>query len=135
MDNHLKAWRAHRLLSWIYALLVLAAAYAAFRTDGLVRMDAALLSSGLFVALAIFHAWAGRGALARRPWARIASIFSGFVLLLVFPIGTPFGAYLLSASWNPWDHVTTSRSPSASGWPADAVRDRPKISGGADRRF
>lgn len=129
MDNHLKAWRAHRALSWIYLLLVLAAAYLAFRSDGLVRMDAALLSGGLFVVLAIFHAWAGRASLARQPWARIASILSGVVLLLVFPIGTLFGAYLLAASWNPWTQPMTRGSPAASGWPSDAVRDRPRAGG------
>lgn len=131
MDNHLKAWRAHRALSWLYALLVLATGYMAWRAGGPLRMDTPMFAGVLFIVLAGFHAVLGRAALARQPWARIASLFAGAVLVLAFPIGTLFGIYLIAACWNPWNHALTRGSPAASGWPQDAVRDRPRVS---DRR-
>lgn len=128
MENHLKAWRLHRILSAIYVLLLIVVGFLAFRRGGAVQLDT-MLTGGLLVALALFHAWLGSASLARRPWARVASILMGFLLLLAFPIGTIIGYFLIAASWNPWTQPTTRGSPAASGWPSDAVRDRPRAGG------
>src|SRR5688572_14031496 len=111
MENHVKAWRAHRVLSWLYGLGLLVVGYLACRNDGAARLDVLLASGALFVVLAICHAWIGQAALARRPWARFASIVFGFLLLFAFPVGTIIGIYLISASWNPWTQPITRGSP------------------------
>ena len=129
MENHVKAWRAHRVLSWLYGLAVLVVGFQAYRNEGAGRLDLLLAWGGLFLVFAVCHAWIGQAALARRPWARFASILLGFLLLVVFPVGTIIGVYLLSASWNPWTQPVTHGSPAASGWPQDAVRDRPRVGG------
>src|SRR5688572_17815324 len=111
MENHLKAWRLHRILSWIYVLLLLVVGYLAFSGDGPVQFDRLMLTGGLLLVLAVFHAWLGNASLGRRPWARVASILIGFLLLAAFPIGTIIGFFLIAASWNPWTQPTTHGSP------------------------
>jgi hypothetical protein len=128
MEKHLKAWRIHRVLSWLYGLSLLAlVAFIYFEQRPAAYANLFIPAAVLCALLLVFHVLVGRGALARRPWARIASILFGFVMLPAFPIGTWFGIRLIQASWSPWAVATTRGSPGAGGWPSDAPRDRARV--------
>lgn len=112
MQPHVRSWRAHRALSWLYgliALMLLALPYVA-RTgqEGLLPAEMAIaLSLPLFFfALAILHHFVARGAKERKRWARIGSIVLACLLLPGVPVGTIIGVYLLrNGSWEPGSAV------------------------------
>jgi heme A synthase len=126
MDKHLKAWRAHRALAWFYGLLFLALGAYFYARKAPIRVDVVYASIGAVLLFFCVHLALARGSLARRPWARLATMLFGFVMLVVFPVGTLIGAWLIHLGWSPWLQPMTRGSPAASGWPADAVRDRPR---------
>lgn len=125
MDGNLKAWRAHRALAWLYGIGLLALGGYAWLGKTPVPLPLLFGPAVVMVLMMVFHAITARAARLRRPWARLASILIGFVLLVVFPIGTIFGIYLIGASWSPWPEMHVTAGAPTGGWPADAVRDRP----------
>lgn len=105
---HVKSWRVHRILSWLYgliALMLLALPFVA-RTGGEGRLSAdmaiAFAFPLFFFVLAAFHHFVSRGAKERKRWARIGSIVLACLLLPGVPVGTIIGVYLLrNSSWEP----------------------------------
>jgi hypothetical protein len=106
MQPHVKSWRVHRVLSWLYgliALMLLALPFVA-RTgeEGLLPAEMAIAFSFplFFFVLALFHHFVSRGAKERKRWARIGSIILACLLLPGVPVGTIIGVYLLrNSSW------------------------------------
>lgn len=125
MDGNLKAWRAHRALAWLYGISLLALGTYVYLGKATMPLQLLIAPAAVLLVLTVFHGFAARGARLRQPWARPASILIGFVLLVVFPIGTIIGLYLIGASWNPWPEMHVTSGAPTGGWPADAVRDRP----------
>lgn len=127
MDNHIKAARANLTLAWLYGLgLIALGAWHYLGREPAIPVGTLLASGLLLLVLSVAHAALARAARVRRPWARLLSLLAGFVLLLLFPVGTVFGVLLIGASWNPWPEAhMTAGSPSGA-WPKDAVRDRPR---------
>jgi hypothetical protein len=122
MDGHLTAWRVHRFLAWTYGLGLLALlAYLYFSKHGLPANQVFSAVSALPL-LALFHAFAARGARLRQPWARIASLVVGCLLLVVFPIGTIAGGFLIYASAHPWPDPRAHAGAPRGGWHQDARR-------------
>jgi len=103
LDPNIKVARAHRALSWLYALLVGMLAYlaASLRSDSDIAV--LYLYLGLFVLVFAAHHFTARGAREGKPWARISSTVLACLMLLGFPIGTIIGIYLLVNTWRPWD--------------------------------
>jgi chromate transport protein ChrA len=129
MDGNIKAWRAHRALAWLYALVLIGlAAYLHFY-PGAPPIPNLFTYAAPLPLLLVFHAVCARGSRLSRPWARIASLAAGFVLLIAFPIGTLFGIYLIAACWQPWPEPFTHAGAPIGGWPKDAVRDRARVAG------
>lgn len=127
MDNHIKAARAHLALAWLYGLaLVALGAWHYLGREPALALDTLLATGVLLLVLSIAHAVLARAARVRRPWARLLSLLAGFVLLLLFPIGTLFGLILIGASWSPWPLAHTHAGSPSGAWPKDAVRDRPR---------
>ena len=122
MDGHFKAWRAHRLLAYLYAIALLALAGYVYSGRQPLPPHAVFSAFTALPVLCAFHALAARGSRLRQSWARIASLVMGVVLLIVFPIGTIFGAYLLMAAWQPWPHPREHASAPRGGWPKDGRR-------------
>jgi hypothetical protein len=122
MDGHLKAWRAHRFLAYLYGIGLLAlAAYAYFGHRPL-HVHTQFVAFSALPVLCLFHVVAARASLRRQAWARIASLVMGVALLIVFPIGTIFGAWLLMASWQPWPHPREHAGAPRGGWHQDGRR-------------
>ena len=103
MERHIKVARAHRALSWLYGLIAVLVMVSLFASHE--RLDMV----GVFVVLLIFGGlfslphFTGRGARAKKPWARTVSRLVAVLMLFGFPLGTLIGIYLLANAWNPWD--------------------------------
>jgi len=103
VESNIKVARAHRALSWLYALFAVLLAYLAVS----MRSESDLMF--LYVYLVLFalvfaaHHFTARGARECKPWARISSTVLACLMLLGFPIGTIIGIYLLVNTWRPWD--------------------------------
>ena len=105
MEKNMKIARAHRALAFLYGLCALVfGIYVLF--DGVSPMF--LSTSALLVLLVVLHIAVGRGARARKPWARIASIVIGVLMLLGFPIGTLIGLYLIVNAVPRWAPLNAS---------------------------
>ena len=109
MQTNLRVARLHSILGAIYVVLCLFA-------FGLTRFwftpengaPPNIVSAGykLLAALAVLcvaHFVVAHGARANANWARIASFLIGAAVLVVFPIGTIFGVFILglTSRWNP----------------------------------
>jgi hypothetical protein len=129
MDDNIKAWRAHRALSWLYGATLVAIVGFVLTRPITPPMGVLFAPLALLVLMFVFHVVVARGARLRRPWARWASLVIGFILLLGFPVGTIIGAYLIGACWNPWMEPHTNAGSPSGAWPAHAVRDRPGTTG------
>lgn len=114
MEAHLKSSRAHRALSWLYALVALISLlvpYAALtqgedRSIGFVARTLffPMFFSGIFV----IHHLVARGAKERKEWARIASRIIAAITCLAFPLGTIIGIYLfVNSLWRTPSEVVT----------------------------
>jgi uncharacterized BrkB/YihY/UPF0761 family membrane protein len=106
MEAHLKSWRVHRILSWLYgfiALMLFTLPYLVLTGDdhpGSRDIVVAFAIPAIFVVLFLLHHFVSRGAKARKPWARIGSIILACLLLPGIPLGTIIGVYLLTnSSW------------------------------------
>lgn len=107
MQPHIKSWRAHRALSWLYgllALMMLALPFVARAEKELRPREIAIaFAIPLFLfALFFLHHFVSRGAKERKRWARMGSIVLACLLLPNVPVGTIIGVYLLrNSSWEP----------------------------------
>ena len=129
MDGNIKAWRAHRALAWLYAFVLIGLGAYLYLYPGAPPVHNLFTYATPLPLLLVFHALCARASRLSRPWARIASLVSGFLLLVAFPIGTIVGIYLIAASWQPWPEPFTHAGAPIGGWPKDAVRDRPRVAG------
>lgn len=111
MERNIEVFRAHRAISWLYLVLVVAfiGLYFLAPEASLGSIWVPLL---LFTALYAAHHVTARGARQGKAWARTSSIVISVFLLLGFPVGTLIGVYLLSNTWRPWDRQP---QPSAAG--------------------
>ncbi|MEO8160461.1 MAG: hypothetical protein ABI588_03505 [Arenimonas sp.] len=125
MDGSIKAWRTHRALSWLYGFVLLAIVGFVVSRPVTPPMGVLFAPMAIVLLMFAFHLVATRGARLRRPWARLASLVIGFILLIGFPVGTIIGLYLISASWSPWPEPYTNAGSPSGAWPSNAVRDRP----------
>jgi len=121
MEAHLKSSRAHRALSWLYALLTLLSLllpYAAL-TQGEVRsigfVAKTLVFPAFFGGIFVIHHLVARGARERKEWARIASRIIAAFTCLAFPLGTIIGVYLfVNSSWHkPSEEVAVTNDSSS----------------------
>ena len=122
MDGHLKAWRTHRLLAFLYGLGLLGLAGYVYLGHDALPARATFLAFSTLPVLCALHALLAYGSLRRAAWARIASLVMGVALLIVFPVGTLFGAWLISASWQPWPHPREHAGAPRGGWHQDGRR-------------
>lgn len=103
MDSQTKVFRAHRLLSWLYAALALLVLSVLIFFGTLERDGAGLISIALIIALvSALHHYTARACRQGKPWGRKASIAIACLMLLGFPVGTIIGVYLLINTWRPW---------------------------------
>lgn len=100
MDSNIKVFRAHRALSWLYALL--AALCMFLLLQGVASSVIYFMLAGASV-LFFAHYFTAKGARERKPWARVSSIIIALVMLLAFPLGTLIGVYLLANTWRNWE--------------------------------
>lgn len=117
LQPHLKSWRMHQVLAWLYGLITLMLLALPFvaRTgkEELSARDIAMAVSLplFFFALAVLHHVVSRGAKQRKRWARIGSIVLACLLLPAVPIGTLLGVYLLrNGSWEACPHYVVGSS-------------------------
>jgi hypothetical protein len=112
MDKHIRTWRVHRALAWLYAAATLALlAYNSYRPG-------TIPPHFVFSApvLCFVHALCAWGSRLCRPWARIASLVVGCLLLVVFPVGTIIGGYLLVLCARPWIDPRVHAGAARGGW-------------------
>lgn len=103
MEKHIKVARAHRAISWLYAVCTLMF-LAIFLLPGKSVPPLAFVFVGLFFGgLFALHHFTAKGAFDKKPWARNTSRGIAVFMLLGFPIGTLIGIYLLVNSWNGWE--------------------------------
>jgi hypothetical protein len=122
MEGHLRAWSINRALAWIYATAAVAlVGYLYLSPHGL---PPRIVSTGIVAlpALTLFHALAAHGARLRQPWARIASLLMGVLLLVAFPIGTIVGAFLVWACAHPWPDARAHAGAPTGAWHQDGRR-------------
>jgi|GEM_PF-3036930 len=91
----------HRMVAGIYmlALLLLGVGAMSFGLSDMFEMADAMFLGVLILIIAgffVLHLSVARGLLRRKGWARQASIVLALLLLTAFPIGTIFGAIILS---------------------------------------
>jgi len=122
MDGHLSAWRANRLLAYLYGAGALALAGYLYLGRHELPAHVSFATLSALPMLCAFHALCARGSLLRKAWARIASLLMGVVLLLVFPVGTIFGVWLLRASWQAWPDAREHAGAPRGGWPQSGRR-------------
>ena len=122
MDKHFNAWRAHRMLAYLYGIAVLALAGYVYLFHQPLPQRATYLAFSALPMLCALHALLARGSRLRSGWARIASLVMGVALLIVFPIGTFFGAWLLMGSWAPWPDPRVHAGAPRGGWHQDGRR-------------
>lgn len=101
MERHEKVARAHRAISWLYALLTMMfIAMLLLSRESTVTLPFVLLVLffGCFFAL---HHFTAKGSFDKKPWARNTSRGIAVLMLFGFPIGTLIGVYLLvnSRGW------------------------------------
>lgn len=103
MPSHIKVFRVHRLLAWLYgAFGVFVVASSMMSSHGprfsAVNVGLLLIFSLIFAA----HFFTARACKQGKSGGRTASIIIAFLMLFGFPIGTVIGLYLLANSWHPW---------------------------------
>jgi hypothetical protein len=103
MEPNIKVARAHRALSWLYALLTGLLAFLAYTMRSEPDLAPVLIYLVLFGLVFAAHHVTARGARQGKPWARISSTVLACLMLLGFPVGTIIGVYLLVYTWRPWD--------------------------------
>jgi hypothetical protein len=109
MEKHMKTYRAHRALAFLYAFCafilfaVIAGAIFTGKADGM-PIVGVLMMFAFFAAIFCLHWFVGGAARQKKPWARVTSIIIGIIALLGFPLGTIIGIYLLVnavPAWSP----------------------------------
>jgi FtsH-binding integral membrane protein len=126
MERHIKVARAHRAISWLYAVCLATFLLVIFlnASDKQGFFVGMIFVSVIFLGLFLLHHFTAKGARNREPWARISSIIISIFLLFGFPLGTLIGIYLLSNTWSKWDEPRTYKGSLADGWPTqDKVSD------------
>jgi fatty acid desaturase len=103
MENHIKVARAHRALSWLYAVNTILF-LSIFLISGKNTPPLAFVFLGLFFGgLFFLHHFTAKGAFVKKPWARNASIGIAMLMLLGVPVGTLIGIYLIYNCKNGWE--------------------------------
>lgn len=120
LEPHLKSWRVHQVLAWLYGLVVLMLLALPFvARTGEEELNAretamAFVFPVFFFALAFLHHVVSRGAKKRKRWARIGSIILACLLVPAVPVGTLIGVYLLrNGSWGASRHGAVGSSPNS----------------------
>ena len=110
MERHNRVARIHRVLSWIYGLLIVLflAAHAVSSKKGSISVIVFILV--LLGCLFALHYFTSKGARDKKNWARNISRGIAFLMLTAVPIGTLIGIYLLSNSWDVWNESECERS-------------------------
>jgi hypothetical protein len=108
LQPHLRSWRVHQVLAWLYGLIVLMLLALPFVAltgkEELSPREVAMafIFPLFFFALAVVHHVVSRGARKRKRWARVGSVVLACLLLPAVPVGTLIGVYLLrNGSWAP----------------------------------
>jgi fatty acid desaturase len=102
MEKHIKVARAHRAISWLYAVIILMFLGVSLFTQ--VPPPSSFVFVGLFIGgLFAAHHFTAKGAFKKKTWARNASQVIAVLMLFGFPVGTFIGIYLLSNSWGGWE--------------------------------
>ncbi len=115
MANHVKAAHAHRMVAGIYCVVMVIAAifvYAAVSNNPL--MVIAMIAAPLAILAAAHFLVAGSVDACR---ARTASLVLGAVTMLVVPIGTVMGIYIVKYSLAPWVPEKRLSDSLGDGWP------------------
>lgn len=92
-EDNIRSMSAHRGLCVFYGLLgLLFIVLFGSESEGMSIVGPALL----LLAIGLIHGAIAFGAARSAPWARVASMVVGCLMLFGFPIGTLIGAYLLT---------------------------------------
>ena len=115
MASHVKAAHAHRMIAGIYCVVMVLAAifiYAAVSNNP--AMVIAMIAAPLAILAAAHFVVAGSADACK---ARTASLVLGAVTMLVFPIGTVMGIYIVKYSLGEWVPEKRLSESLADGWP------------------
>jgi drug/metabolite transporter (DMT)-like permease len=103
VERNIKVFRAHRALSWLYAMGIALIVFLGFSQPPSLKEPWWYFMLALFVGVFLAHHLTAKGARESKPWARTSSIVISVLLLFGFPLGTLIGIYLLSNTWHAWD--------------------------------
>jgi hypothetical protein len=131
MEPYEKAWRAHRAMAWLFiAVAAFIIGWDRYAAAPLAMVSSPHATAGGLTLLAICHAVVSWGSRDAKPWARTGTLFLGFVLLFLFPVGTIVGAYLIYCGVK-WPIFGNDRRKATGAWHPDAVRSNARLT---DRR-
>lgn len=101
MERNVKVARAHRAISWLYALVTLLFFIVFLISEKSATTSAFLLVFLFFGGLFVLHHFTAKGAFDKKPWAKYTSRGIAVLMLFGFPVGTLIGIYLLynSRGW------------------------------------
>ncbi|MFC3815345.1 hypothetical protein [Lysobacter sp. GCM10012299] len=119
MANHVRAAHAHRMVAGIYCVVMVLAAIFVFAAVG---NNPAMVAASIAAPLAILaaaHFVVGNSA--DRCSGRTASLVLGAVTMLVVPIGTVMGIYIVKYSLGEWVPEKRLSESLADGWPQEAA--------------
>lgn len=118
MSHHRSAASAHRTIAGLYGLMsVVFGLILLFDGEGpLPSIMRVLIPAAMLVPVAL-HLAIAYGAERCHPWARVASIVLGFLMLAGFPIGTALGVWLLVNAIPEWVQERRYSGSLIDGWP------------------
>ena len=97
MENNLKVARVHNFLTYCYGITIVMILI-------IVIFIGVISYWVLFLLLALYalHYFVARGAKEKKGWAKITSTVFAIIILIIFPVGTLVGIYLLlnNSDWN-----------------------------------
>lgn len=118
MSHHHGAAAAHRTIAGLYGLVaVLFGLFLLFGSDDPSRTFLLLVIPAVMLLPVALHLAIAYGAERCKPWARIASIVLGVLMLPGFPIGTALGIWLLINAVPAWVAERRYSGSLADGWP------------------
>ena len=122
MDGNLIAWRVNRILSGLFLLVFAGLVVFHFLKPGVFQPVHVYGLGTALPLLAVLHAVLARASRLRQPWARVASLVMGCLLLVAFPIGTLAGIFLIFACASPWPALREHDGIARGGWHQDGRR-------------
>lgn len=102
MERHVKVARAHRAISWLYALITILFFLVLLLPQSSEPSPVFAVMLLFFGGLFTLHYFTANGAFGKKTWAKYSSRIIAILLLFGFPIGTLIGIYLLynSRGWS-----------------------------------